>query len=621
MCGIVGLLSFNRNVAAWRDEIEQSVALMARRGPDDERIWSDDRACTLGFRRLAILDLSPTGAQPMVSADGRHVLVLNGEVYNFRELRRELEVAGVSFRSTGDAEVVLQALVRWGPPALARLNGMFALGFYDVRRRCLLLARDHAGIKPLYYLRSPEGLLFASQYDQILGHPWARRCPVDPAALALYLRLGYLPAPYAILRGTHAVEPGQWFEVCDDGTERRGRHFQFPVFREPSLCGPDVVEAVDAALTAAVRRHLVSDVPVGAFLSGGIDSPLILAKFRELAGSGPPIPAFTIGTPGSEYDESLDAAAYARELGVEHHLQQIAATDALALLEDVVSASGEPMDDYSLFPTMLVSRLARDHVKVVLSGDGGDELFWGYTGRAIGLLRYAASHRGRPSRWGAALARLRALGGRQSGDPPDTPGARFLAMQSFVPPGWMESIFPDLPAGPKEFDRFEFDSDDPDRLAQWIRWNEFSGNLPRILQKVDRASMFHSLEVRVPLLDRELVELASRIDWRACLDVPREIGKLPLRQALGRHVRHQTTSKRGFTVPMSEWLRGPLQEVFQDLVGSRSDLLGLGLRGDALRDRFRRHSTGEEDVRWGLWRLLSLSLWEARHYRPNAYAG
>ncbi|MGH7963151.1 MAG: asparagine synthetase B family protein, partial [Candidatus Binatia bacterium] len=275
------------------------IALMARRGPDDEGVWSDGRGVTLGFRRLAVLDLSPTGHQPMRTQDGRYVIVYNGEVYNFRELRQELEQEGVRFRSTGDTEVVLYALAHWGTRALSRFNGMFALGFYDAGERRLLLARDHAGIKPLYSMLTSRGLVFASQYDQILAHPWSQPLDISREALALYLRMGYLPAPYALLQNTHMLEPGTWLEMTSESRMRRGRFFAFPVYGEPNLRGAEAYEAVDTAVTAAVRRHLVSDVPVGTFLSGGIDSPLVAAKMRAV--SNGPVRAFTIGTNGDQW--------------------------------------------------------------------------------------------------------------------------------------------------------------------------------------------------------------------------------------------------------------------------------------------------------------------------------
>jgi asparagine synthase (glutamine-hydrolysing) len=595
MCGIVGIVSFDENVEPWRAEIEKSIALMARRGPDDHGIWSDGERCMLGFRRLAILDLTPAAHQPMLSPDGRYALVFNGEVYNFRELRRELESEGVTFRSTGDAEVVLHALIRWGTNAPARFNGMFALGFYDTVERRLLLARDHAGVKPLYYLYTSRGVLFASQYDQILAHPWARERGVIPAHLALYLHIGYLPAPYAMLQDSYALEPGTLMSIDADGVARHGRHFTMPVFREPDLRGDAADEAVDAAVTAAVRRHLVSDVPVGLFLSGGIDSPLVGAAMVE--GARRLFPAFTLSTGADRFDESPDAAAYARELGLDHYLCPMTSEIALAMLDDVVAACGEPLDDFSMFPTMLVARHARGRVKVALSGDGADEIFFGYPRRMIPFLR---------ARDSTAVS---------------APSRRaYIDPQRLVPAGWIDKLFPDLPAVPPDCELFANPQLPNDRMAQWMRRHEFTGHLTRVLQKVDRASMYHGLEVRVPLLDRELVELACRIDWRASLDIAGGLGKLPLRAALRRHSAFQTESKRGFTVAMSEWLRGALRPIFEDVVLSRAEIIGMPLCRDQLRRDFQDHLEQRVDLGWGLWRLLSLCLWEKRHYRA-AYAG
>ncbi len=237
MCGIIGQINFSKvaHGAPAEANFRRLVALMTRRGPDDAGIWSDNGWCTLGFRRLAVLDLSQAGHQPMVTPDGRYVLVYNGELYNFSELRRELEQKGIRFRSTGDAEVVLYSLVEWSTSALARFNGMFALGFYDAVERRLILARDHAGIKPIYYLRRPEGLVFASQFDQILAHPWSKNSDVAADALAIYLRLGYVPAPYALLSNSHMLEPGQWLEITSDEEIRGGRYFEFPSYQEPVL--------------------------------------------------------------------------------------------------------------------------------------------------------------------------------------------------------------------------------------------------------------------------------------------------------------------------------------------------------------------------------------------------
>jgi asparagine synthase (glutamine-hydrolysing) len=617
MCGIIGQkVFFDKDVGAQREEISPLlIALMARRGPDDEGCWSDGQYMTLGLRRLSVLDLSPAGHQPMLTQDGRYAMVYNGEVYNFRELRQELQQEGVRFRSTGDTEVVLYALAHWGTEALCRFNGMFALGFYDSLEKRLLLARDHAGIKPLYYMLTARGLVFASQYDQILAHPWSHNLAIAAEALGLYFRLGHIPTPYALLQNTHMLEPGTWLDTTHEGRVRRGRFFEFPVYQEPDLRGEEACEAVDAAVTAAVRRHLVSDVPLGTFLSGGIDSPLVAAKMRAV--SNGTVRAFTIGTNGDSLDESTDAIAYAREIGVEHFVEHITPDQALAMLDDVVAACGEPFADYSIFPTMLVSRLARQQgVKVMLSGDGGDELFWGYARRFASVLEKVIEFN-RPD-WVQTtrriLKKLLAVGsGKWEPRRPRSIGDFYRLKHTHLSERWLPRIFPDCPQWPSGFSLFAYGDWELNRTAQWLRWNEFTGYLPMILLKVDRASMYHSLEVRVPLLDKEVIEVATRVEWRSCLDVEQTIGKLPLRYSLARHVRHQTWTKRGFTVPMGAWLRGPLRPVFEEAVLGKGEFLGLPVNKKAVRGMFDEHLCERADYGWRLWVLLSLALWEQRY--------
>jgi len=617
MCGIIGQFTFpTARAEGEKHEIFLRLqSLMARRGPDDAGFWSDKPYCTLGFRRLAILDLSASGHQPMLTQDGRYAIVFNGELYNFRFLRRELENEGIRFRSTGDTEVVLYALAYWGKEALFRFNGMFALGFYDSREKRLLLARDHAGIKPLYYMQTPQGIFFASQYDQILAHPWSRKAEIDFEALALYLRLGYIPAPYALLQNTYMLEPGSWLESSGEKPVQRGSFFEFPVYREPDLFGGEAHEAVDAAVTAAVHRQLVSDVPVGAFLSGGIDSPLVTAK--ACIATSDALKAFTIGTNGDPLDESSDAGAYARQMNVEHIVKHLTSEQSLSMLDDIVAACGEPFADYSIFPTLCVSRLARQQVKVVLSGDGGDELFWGYAGRfalALELTRDLDHYIERP------VARQRvdkflAIASKLQDPRLPTNLGDFYRIKHSLSEGWLQQLFPTLPSWPTDFLLFAHSEWEAASAAQWLRWNEFRGHLTKVLLKVDRASMFHSLEVRVPLLDKEVVETALRIDWRSCLDVERRIGKLPLRHALARHVDQQTLVKRGFDIPMALWLKTALKPVFEDVVFKRQEILGLPLNSSAVRKMFEQHVSGRALYSRELWTLLSLALWEERHYR------
>lgn len=615
MCGIVGCFSFgDRPLDELASDLRPLIARMARRGPDDEGEWTDNLRCALGFRRLSILDLSPLGHQPMASPDGRYQLVFNGEIYNYRELRGELTVRGRTFRSTGDAETLLAALIEWGPAALSRVNGMYALALYDREAQSLLLARDHVGIKPLHYAMTPEGVVFGSQYDQLIAHPWLRNAAIDRTALGLYLRFGFVLPPYGLHRGTHQLAAGEWIVFERDGHTRRGTSFELPRWQRPTLAGDAALEAFDAAFERATKRHLIADVPVGVLLSGGIDSPLVAAAARRHHTG--PLAAFTIGVDDPAHDESDDAITYARELGLDHHIERVSALDALSLVEDVGRAATEPTADYSMFPTLLVSRLARQHVKVVLSGDGGDELYWGYPSRfasTISQARYFA--------W-PKLARMAAVGARRAFDlgaatrdvlTYDTLGRLYQRKHTLANEADLARVFPSLPALPGELTAFEFDGTDADQTAQWVRWNELHVHLARVLAKVDRASMYHSLEVRVPLLDREVIEVAWRTDWRSCLDLDTRVGKRVLRQSLARRVRHHTTAKRGFSVPMHAWLTGPLRPLLQELVLERQELAGLPMNREALREMSHRLDAGDTSRAWGLWMLLSLALWIRTH--------
>ena len=611
MCGIAGELRFNAGPSAANWEVISE--LMIRRGPDDAGAWQDEY-CNLVFRRLAILDLSAAGHQPMVSEDGRYVLVFNGEVYNFPELRRALEQRGIRFRSRSDSEVVLYALAEWGIDALDRFNGMFALGFYDVREQKLLLARDHAGIKPLYYLQHSAGLLFGSQYDQLLVHPWSDGLAFSPTAASLYLHLATVPAPFGILENTFMLEPGSWLEVDRKGRISQGHYYEFPRYRVPTLTGREALDAVDAAVSGAVKRQLVSDVPIGAFLSGGIDSPLVCAKMQEVCDSE--MRAFTIGTGGDRTDESQDAIRYARELGMQQTLVHVVPDDAVDMLDDVISACSEPFGDFSIFLTLLVSRLARQDFTVMLSGDGGDELFWGYAQRFGALMAgvgdFRHSLRGRRVR---QVARRLARRPQTDSHRHDSVGGWQRAMHSRLPEPWLKKVFPQMSRWPADYTAYDFKGSDPERAAQWLRWNEFLSHLTGVLLKVDRASMYNALEVRVPLLDREVIDVAVQVDWRDCFSPEQGIGKIPLRKSLARHLKFQTSDKRGFEPPMGKWLRTSLRPFMEDVLLTRDSLAGVAVDRRALRALYQQHLQGRREFGWGLWPLLSLALWEQRHGR------
>ena len=611
MCGIVGEWSHQLGGITSVEILSDLTAMMTRRGPDDVGHWSDGSRCQLGFRRLSILDLTLNGHQPMVSQDQRYVLVFNGEVYNFPELREQLKGQGVSFRSTGDAEVVLNALATWGKAALSRFNGMFALALFDTAEQSLLLARDHAGIKPLYYSNTHQGIVFGSQYNQIMSHPWNHQSSPSASGLKLYLQSGLIPGPYAILENTYAVEPGQWVEVTTCHNLQRGYYYEFPSKATPDLHGEEAVDALDEAVTRAVGRCLVSDVPVGCFLSGGIDSPVVASAINDHIGA---VPAFTIGTAGDRHDETDDARRYAQEMGHPIIHRQLAANQALRLVDEVAMASTEPFADPSIFPTLLVSQLASQHVKVVLSGDGADELLWGYAGRYATFLQKADEFRRakwlRACRW-----KLNHWTGRNRELPfwPGIGGWHRWKTSRLRPP-LLQHLFPDLAGVETPLRQFDRPPVATTQSATWLRWNEYYLGMQTILAKVDRASMHHSLEVRVPLLDRDVVDVCARMGVEDCLDPARVVGKLPLRAVLKRSVRHQTTNKRGFRISMDDWLRTELRPLMEDLLLGTDSILGFRFRRDVAERIVQQHVSSKRNYARELWTLMSLRLWEENHY-------
>ena len=624
MCGICGIFTVDK--AAGQTEFAEAVrrmtALMRHRGPDDEGYWSDPNGhLQLGFRRLAVIDPSTAGRQPMISGDGRSVIVFNGEIYNFLELRRELEQKGVCFRSRTDTEVLLEAFNLWGIDAIHRLNGMFGLAWYCIPKRTLVLARDHAGIKPLYYFVHPsgKGIAFASQFNALLHTPWGRPGPVRLDVLRLYLKLHYIPAPYCLLENTYQLEPGHYLIVHPDGRIEKRCWWQLSRDPEPDLWGEAAMETLADAIDRAVQRQRIADVPLGVFLSGGVDSPLITAVARQQV--GPELKAFTIGVPGWWQDESEAAKTYARYLGVDHRLKLISGEEALKTIQEVIEAQCEPFADFSILPTLLVSRFAREEVTVVLSGDGGDELFFGYE-RPLSLLR-----NGSDFRWpwlvriGLYLAGKYGLGPKRSSVIVyRTPGHYYFDVNCRIKDEDLKLFAPELPPLPEDFDLYEFNGYRDNRdLANYSRYVEFYGQLQRGLKKVDMASMYYSLEVRVPLLDREVIDVSLRIDPFECMrDGMR---KAILRDLLARYVPADIIPKpkRGFAVPLGDWLRGPLRSLVEETLFNGSLYPDGVFDWRGLRRYWEDHLSGRRDLKWGLWTLMTLQWWYFRHLKATRF--
>ncbi|MFP6744228.1 MAG: asparagine synthase (glutamine-hydrolyzing), partial [Alphaproteobacteria bacterium] len=522
MCGIAGFLDPRASTSA--DALTATVETMAaslnHRGPDDHGSWVDGEAgIALGFRRLAIIDLSPAGHQPMVSSCGRYVLVYNGEIYNAAELRRELESAGRTFRGHCDAEVLVEACGAWGLAAtLGRLLGMFAFALWDREARTLSLVRDRLGVKPLYWGEAGGVVLFGSELKALVAHGgWSPE--IDRDSLATYMRHMVVPAPASIYRGIHKLEPGQVVTIDSSGASTASRYWDLRAVASDTpradIGEADALNGLAALLNDSVGRRMVADVPLGAFLSGGIDSSLVVALMQ--AQSSRPVQTYTVGFTERAFDEAPEARAVAAHLGTDHTELYVEPGDALAVVPELPHCYNEPFADSSQIPTLLISRLAQRSVTVALSGDGGDEVFGGYKRhyRAHGLARRLGRLPGPLRRavaavWGA-VPRASAHGAYRRDRAAAVIGAAddvalYRALATYVHQ-------PDaLVSGGAERHGALWDdaaaSDVPNFMERAGYFDTVTSLPDQMLTKVDRASMATSLEVRVPLLDHRVVEYA-----------------------------------------------------------------------------------------------------------------
>jgi asparagine synthase (glutamine-hydrolysing) len=642
MCGISGFIQQGQTGDYLRATATAMADALSHRGPDGSGVWVDEPAgVALSHRRLSIQDLSPAGRQPMESACGRFVITFNGEVYNFRPLRAELEKAGHSFRGHSDTEVILAAVREWGMDgALPRMQGMFAFGLWDRQERTLTLVRDRVGKKPLYYGWFGDTFLFGSELKALRQHP-AFRGDIDHDALGTFIQYSWIPSPYSIFRGVQKLPPGTSLTISSRGAEVRPRAYWSA--REVAERGErepfpgtaaEAVDALDELLRDAVSERMIADVSLGAMLSGGFDSTLVVAIMQAL--SREPVKTFSIGFHEAEYNEATHAAAVAGHLGTDHTELYVSSAEAMAVIPELPTLYDEPFADASQIPTFLVSRLARRDVTVALTGDGGDELFAGYTrypsalknwrrvgGTPLALRRggqrlarlllnpgwgildhFAGAERGPAAKAGRALAKMeRKMERWAATDAVDMfacMSVHGLTNKRFVPDARTQAtVLNDRSRWP--------DVREPLQAMMYLDALGFMSD--DILVKVDRASMGVSLEVRSPLLDHRIMEFAWSLPIG--LRIGAGGGKLVIRDLLARYVPREMTDrpKAGFNVPVGEWLRGPLRDWAEALLDPvRISQQGL-LDNSAVRRLWRQHQSGWRNHKNLVWSLLMFQAW------------
>lgn len=621
MCGIAGFLSLQQGVFATKTIAQAMCDVITHRGPDDQGFLVDG-PIALGMRRLSIIDLAG-GQQPISNEDGTISVVQNGEIYNFQEIRQDLEKRGHHFKTNSDTEAIVHLYEEYGTRCVERLRGMFALAIWDAPRRRLLVARDRLGIKPLYYAVGNGRLLFGSELKSLLAVGLDRE--IDQQALHDYLSLTYVPAPATIFKAARKLMPGSML-IAERGTVRTERYWNlsFEPDEKRFRSEPEIIAAVRAGVEDAVRSHLVSDVPLGVFLSGGVDSATLVACMRKFHTG--PLKTFSIGFAEKSFSELDRAREVAKHFGTEHH-EMIVTPDTAAMVPELTHSFDEPYADSSAIPVLCVARLARQSVTVALTGEGGDEVFAGYktyaATRLAGVYRRAVPS---PLRnlvaWG--VNRLPVSHGKVSfdymakrfvaGASRDAVDAHFSWKAIFDEAAKQALYREPRDVGPtvRLYHEAVAGIDPQDLLARLLTIDTKLGLEGDMLVKADRMSMATSLEGRVPLLDHPLVEMVAAIPSRFKMRGMRT--KVLLRAAMADVLPPETTQgpKQGFNVPIPSWLNGPLRELVRDtLAPSRIAAAGV-FRPEPVQELIRAHERLERDHSRDIWTLLMFQSWYDR---------
>ena len=607
MCGFLAEYNLFAQRSFDKSDFLDLLALSQKRGPDDVGHLVLPPFVQMGFNRLAILDTSNAGHQPMQSANKKFTIVFNGEIYNHLDLRKKLNYN--NYKGHSDTETITVCLETWGiVKTIKELNGMFALVIYNHQNQELSLVRDFAGIKPLFYGWDGKTLVAASQYDQIINHPVYANKSVNPQVLKLYLQQHFLPAPYGLHIDTFQVLPGEIITFNKEGSKRHQRYWELPTNETSFITDSKEAEHyISSVLDQVVEGQLLSDVPIGGFLSGGVDSALIGSSIKKYHKEAQ---LFTIGSDSKTHDESDRAKQFAEALNLQQSIWKLNAKEMLLYWDEAMNTLHEPMADFSILPTYLVSKLAKKQVTVALSGDGGDELFFGYerfwsVGKNIkyqqhpsllrkgiyGFDKYASGNK----KFNAVLL--------ASGQ-----GEAQQGLNSRFRKEWLEALVPDLKniSLPEEYDVYNYsNSKDTRTLLQNMRHSEFYGMMQKTLRKVDLASMGNSLEVRVPFIDKQMIEASLKID--PLLSYGKNRSKQVLKNILHKRIPsvQEETVKKGFSVPLSAWFRADLKPLITERLLD-ANLLDFGFERATIEKMLKSHGRKEQDLKWPLFTLYAL---------------
>lgn len=612
MCGIAGIYGFNNSTEKYLTYLNKCMLSMKHRGPNDKGVWTNQNNYTAAFVRLSIRDLSANGHQPMVSSCGKYVLSFNGEIYNSNIFLPELNALGIQLKSHSDTEVLLYALIHFGlKRVLKEFDGMFAFAFFDVQKNELIIARDRVGIKPLYIGYNKDYLIYSSQYDHIINVDFIQNNSLNYAAIGNYLAYGYMIGGDAVVQNTFVVPQGHYVVATSNGYNIH-KYYDFS----------NVVTKVDSAsaeeiLKASVKAQMISDVPVGTFLSGGVDSPLI----NFWASETQRVKAFTIGSEDPYFNESIFAKEYAEIIGVEHHFKVITETDFINLLNDNFKAFTEPFADFSSIPTMLVSKMASEFVTVILSGDGPDELFWGYE-RNVQFPQKA--HLFNSGKLRLAIEKLK--GNTQISkryfSVPNISSFYLKSLQTYGAEPWLNEVYQESHEYNILYNQIPESLINPKNeqtVMQMIRWLEMNIHLQRILLKVDRSTMFYSLEARVPYLSNTVLDYASSLNFNDCIKDNQ--GKHNVKEILAQKVSADTVykKKKGFGVPMRDWIRQGIKKDVYEAIMNMPHELAIAFNKKSLEKMLlNEYDTNNPNSANGfIWAVYALAKWHTMHRKST----